>query len=161
MVNLKEFADCVNTGSMYEYIGKSFDGKYTRDEIKDIMFKVLFSRNIENDNGKFIPFEDEKKVFAKVFPIVAEMVRVLKDDKYPFNKYKILPVSLQKIESYIFIDCIAKDLVSAGIVPLTIHDSVIVETKYTQQALEIIHSVFLEYFGVIPALHVNRMNTIQ
>ncbi|MFW6273034.1 MAG: hypothetical protein ACOC2U_04580, partial [bacterium] len=162
MVNLKEFADCVNNGRMYEYIGESFDGKFTRDEIKEMMFAVLFSRNIEYDNKNviFIPYENEKKVFAEVFPIVARIVKILKDGNYRFNKYKILPVSLQKIESYIFIDCIAKDLVNAGIVPLTIHDSVIVETKHTQQALKIIHSVFLEHFGVIPALHVNEMNTI-
>lgn len=161
MVNLKEFADCVNTGSMYEYIGKSFDGKYTRDEIKEIMFAVLFSRNIEYDNYsvKFTPYENEKKVFAEVFPIVARMVKILKDGKYRFKKYKILPVLLQKMESYIFIDCISKELVSAGIVPLTIHDSVIVESEHTRQALEIIHTVFLEHFGVIPALHVNEMNT--
>lgn len=122
LVNLKEFTDCVNAGNLYEYVGNYFDGKYERPEIKDMMFKILFSQNVVYKNfSKVIPFENEKKVFAEVFPFVAEAVKILKS-----KNHKILPVLLQKIESYIFIDCIAKDLVNAGIVPITIHDSVIV-----------------------------------
>lgn len=161
-MNLKKFADCVNDGNLYEYVGKYFNRKYNRDEIKDMMFKVLFSRNFDYKNHtRFIPFEKEKKVFAEVFPIVAEMVKILKDGKYSSAKYKILPVLLQKIESYIFIDCISKDLVNAGIVPITIHDSIIVERQHKDKAIEIIHNVFAQKFNVIPLFHEDSINRFQ
>jgi hypothetical protein len=162
LVNLKEFADCVNAGNLYEYVGKYFNGKYKRDEIKDMMFKVLFSRNFDYKNyTKFIPYEKEKKVFAEVFPIVAEMVKILKEEKFNSGKHKILPVLLQKIESYIFIDCISKDLVNAGIVPITIHDSIIVERQHKNKAIEIIHNVFAQKFNVIPLFHEDSINRFQ
>jgi hypothetical protein len=148
LVNLKMFADCVNTGNLYEYVGNYFNGEYERDEIKDIIFKVLFSKNVDYINyNKVIPYEREKKIFAEVFPIVAEMVMILKD-----KDHKTLPILLQKIESYIFIDCIAKELVNAGIVPITIHDSVIIERYHEIEANKIIHNVFSKYFGVLPVL---------
>jgi hypothetical protein len=154
LVNLKEFAECVNAGNLYEYVGNYYNGKYERKEIKDMMFEILFSRNFDYKNNRlFIPFEKEKKEFTKVFPVVAEMVKILKDGKYNSGKYKILPILLQKIESYIFIDCIAKELVNAGIVPITIHDSVIVERKHKEKTIEIIENIFYQHFKVIPELH--------
>lgn len=153
LVNLKEFTDCVKAGNLYEFVGYYYNGKYERDEIKDMMFEVLFSRNFDYKNGRyFIPFEKEKKEFAKVFPVVAEMVKILKDGKHKSEKYKILPVLLQKIESYIFIDCISKELVNAGIVPITIHDSVIIERQYESVTTKIINEVFSKFFGVLPAI---------
>lgn len=157
LVNLKKFGEAVNSGILYDSIIEHFNNQYSRDEVKGIIFKVLFSNNVVYKEFKrFVPYKDEKKVFANVFPFIAETLKTLK-----IRNHKDLPIFLTKMESYIFIDCISKKLVSAGIVPITIHDSVIVETKHTQQALEIIHSVFLEHFGVIPALHVNKMNTMH
>lgn len=156
LVNLKEFTDCVNAGNLYEYVGNYLDEKYKRNEIKEMMFEVLFSRNFDYKNNRlFIPFEREKKEFTKVFPVVAAMVKILKDGKYNSGKYKILPILLQKIESYIFIDCIAKELVNVGIVPITIHDSVIVERKHKEKAIEIINNVFAQKFNVIPLFHID------
>jgi hypothetical protein len=158
LVNLKEFTDCVNAGNLYEYVGNYFDGKYKRDEIKDMMFAILFSQNIEYKNHiKIIPYEKEKKVFAEVFPIVAEIVKILKEGKFNSGKYKKLPILLQKIESYNFIDCIAKELVNAGIVPITIHDSVIVERVHEVRTIEIINNVFTKYFGILPTLKVSSI----
>lgn len=153
LVNLKKFEIAVNSGNLYDFITEYFNSQYTRDEVKDIMFKVMFSENvIYQDYGKKIPYEDEKKVFANVFPFIAEVIKILKD-----KNHKVLPIFLTKMESYIFIDCISKKLVSAGIVPLTIHDSIIVETIHTTKAMEIIKNVFIEHFNVIPALHIKQM----
>jgi hypothetical protein len=152
LVNLKQFAECVNAGNLYEYVGNYFNEKYKRDEIKNMMFEVLFSQNVVYQNfTKIIPFENEKKVFSKVFPFVAEMVKILKN-----KDYTILPVLLQKIESYIFIDCIAKELVNAGIVPITIHDSVMVERQHKGKTIEIIRNVFFQKFNVIPFFHISE-----
>jgi hypothetical protein len=156
LVNLKEYEKAVNSGNFYDVMREHLDCKYTRDEVKDIMFKVLFSQNeVQKSYRRFIPFEDEKKVFATVFPFVAEAIQILKN-----KDHKALPISLTKIESYIFIDCISKELVSAGIVPLTIHDSVIVETEQAEKALVIIERVFMKYFKVTPALHVKQLNPV-
>jgi len=154
LVNLKKFGDAVNSGRFYDHILEYFNSQYTRDEVKDIMFKVMFSQNVVYKNyHRIIPYEDEKKVFADVFPFISEVIKILKH-----KDHKTLPIFLTKIESFIFIDCISKKLVSAGIMPLTIHDSVIIETIHAPKAMEIIKNVFIEHFGVIPALHVTRMN---
>jgi hypothetical protein len=155
LVNLKIFENAVNSGKLYDFIRERLNSQYARDEVKDMMFKVMFSQNIIYKNyRKTIPYENEKKVFANVFPFVAEVIKILKD-----KNHKVLPIFLTKIESYIFIDCISKKLVSAGIVPLTIHDSIIVETIHTSKAMEIIKNVFIEHFNVIPALHIKQMGT--
>lgn len=151
LVNLKLFADSVLGGTLYDdFISMYNEKSLVRKDIKDIMFKVLFSRN--HINNCFIPYKNEKKVFASQYPFIYGIIEILKS-----KDHASLAIYLQKLESYIFIDCIAKDFVEAGIIPLTIHDSVIVETKDQDKALEIIHKVFLDNFGVIPAFEVESL----
>jgi len=45
----------------------------------------------------------------------------------------------------------------AGIVPITIHDSLVVEREHEQEALKIISNVFKEAHGVIPKFHVKAL----
>ena len=118
------------------------------------MFKVLFSRNeYYENNKKIIPYEKDKEVFKCVFPDVYEMVKVLKQ-----NDNSILPVFLQRLESYLFIDCICKELVSVGIVPFTIHDSVIVEKEYQVKTIEIMNNVFIKKIGITPSFDIKKLN---
>ena len=90
-------------------------------------------------------------VFATVYPFIYRIVKTLK-----LKDYKALPIYLQKLESYLFIDCIAKRLIEAGIVPLTIHDSVIVKSEDQAKTLAIMKEVFIEQIGVTPSFKVER-----
>ena len=151
MVKFRMFYNSVLDGTLYDDFISRYTGKATRNAVKDIMFKVLFSRN--ECYSKFIPYEDEKKVFASVYPFVGEVVKALK-----IKDHSTLPIYLQRFESFLFIDCIAKELVSNGIIPFTIHDSVIVKTKDQQRTIEIMDEVFKEQVGVIPKYKITNIN---
>ncbi len=153
MANLKSYEYSVNNGSLYDDFLNSFGGDITRSKVKEIMFKVMFSKN-QNYAGfkQIVPFEKDKKIFAEVFPFVYDCIKFLKD-----RDHKILPVTLQRIESYIFIDCIAKKLTETGIVPFTIHDSVIVKSADQGKAMKIIEDVFQQHYSVTPAFEIKKL----
>lgn len=155
LANLKSFYNEVLTGNLYEYFKENYkDEILTRKQIKEIMFKVLFSSNACIKNGRiFYPFKKEKEAFASVYPFVIETIEILKS-----KDNSILPIYLQKIESYIFIDCISKRLVENGIIPLTIHDSVIVPTNKVNETMSLIKDVFNEYFNCIPVFDIKKLN---
>lgn len=155
LVNLRLFENSVLKGNLYDDFIKKYPEDITRKEVKNIMFKVLFSRNvIYKNNSRFIPFKKEKEIFANVFPSVYEAVEKLKS-----KDHRKLAIYLQKLESYIFIDCIAKELVNNGIIPITIHDSMIVKFEDKNKAIEIMENVFLKNFGVIPSFHIKPLKT--
>ena len=147
MVNLRLFYDSVLKGNFYDDFIEHYSNDITRKEVKNIMFKVLFSRN-EYYKGyrKTIPYEKDKKIFASVYPFVYEVVKALK-----VKNHKTLPIYLQRLESYLFIDCISKELVDNGIIPLTIHDSVIVKKEDLSITMEIIRQMFKTQLNVIPS----------
>jgi len=154
LVNLKTFKESVIRGTLYDDFINNYSEGITRKEVKDIMFKVLFSKNNLYDQfKKFIPYEKEKKVFASVFPLVYDAIKILK-----LKNNILLPIYLQKIESYIFIDCIAKELVTADIIPITVHDSIMVKEEHKQHTIEIINRVFMENFGLIPTFDIKPIN---
>lgn len=153
MVNLLAFYDSVLEGTLYDDFINSFQGEFTREDVKKIMFKVLFSRNqIHCNYKKIIPYEKEKNIFASVYPFVYEAVKILKT-----KDHRLLPIYLQQLESYLFIDCIAKELVNNGIIPLTIHDSVIVKEEHKLKTLHIINRVFMDQIGVKPSFDIKNL----
>lgn len=148
-----------NKGTFYEDLMQELnDPGLSRDDVKKIVLPMLYSNNftrVKNGERKgkmTTPYYKEKEKFKQVYPNIAKVLRALKD-----SDNSILPIFMQYLESYVFIDCILPELVSNGIVPLTIHDSVIIKSNQQQQALEIIKKVFLELFGVIPSFHVEPL----
>ena len=122
--------------------------------MKDMMFKVLFSRNhFGQSNNSGTPYKSEKSAFASVYPSIAESVEILKS-----KEHRLLPIYLQKLESHLFIDCIAKELVSVGIIPFTIHDSIIVKKSDEIKTIEMMKDIFIKQTGVIPSFEVKRLN---
>jgi len=147
------FGNSVKFGTLYDDFIKEFDGKITRKEVKQIMFKVLFSKNkIYNKYKLFVPYKKEKEIFKKVYPNIYKIVEILKD-----KDNAKLPIALQKIESFIFIDCIAKELVKSGIIPLTIHDSVIIKKECQAETIEVLNSVFMDKIGALPTFKVEAL----
>jgi len=144
--NLSKYKNWTCSGLFYDNFIKHFANKYDRDEIKKIMFAVLFSQNeMHSHFRRYVPYEKEKKLFAEVFPVISDMITKLKR-----KDHSSMAIYLQRLEAEIFIDNIAKRLCENGIVPLTIHDSVIVETKYQSKALQIMQGVFMQAFGIVP-----------
>ncbi len=140
-IEISELKTCTLQGKFYERFMSKFPG-VTRDDVKSIMFAVLFSRNWSN-NG--IPYVNEKKVFASVFPEISKVIEIIKQ-----RHHERLSIMLQRIEANIFIDTICPILVNNNIIPLTIHDSIMVEEKHKNKALGIIQDVFYKRFGVVP-----------
>lgn len=154
MVKFRTFYNSVLNGTLYEEFIKLYLDKIERNEIKDIMFKVLFSKNkFYSGYRKIIPYEKDKKTFASVYPFVYEVVKTLKT-----KDHRTLPIYLQRLESYLFLDCIAKELVNNGIVPNTIHDSVIVKAEHQKQSINIMNEVFMKQIGVIPSFDIKFLN---
>jgi len=153
MVNFKPFYDSVLNGVFYDEFTKSHVGEITRNQVKEMMFGVLFSKNHDySTHNRFVPYESDKKSFESVYPFVYYVIKTLKN-----RNYKNLSIFLQKFESYLFIDCIAKELEGNGIIPFTIHDSVIVKIEDKEKAIDIINSVFKRELGVIPALDIKNL----
>jgi len=155
MVKLRLFYNSVLKGTLYDEFIKNYLGDITRKEIKKIMFKVLFSKNDEYYKGykKIIPYECDKKTFSSVYPFVYEVVKILKT-----KDHRTLSIYLQQLESYLFIDCIAKELVEDGIVPHTIHDSIIIKAEHQNRAFEIMNEVFMKQIGVTPSFDIKFLH---
>ena len=143
MVNFRNYFDATLNGVLYEEIMKCYPKEIERKEAKDMMFAVLFSRN------ESMRYDKEKKAFASVYPFVAEVSRLLK-----VKDHRALSIYLQKLESYLFIDCIAKELINEGIIPYTIHDSVIVKKKDEAKTIEIMNRVFMSQIGFVPTFSI-------
>ncbi len=135
-INFDHYFSAVSNGVFYEEFMKEYKEKLSRSEIKDVVFSVLFSKNHELQN--------KKKVFATLYPFLEEVIKVLKE-----KDYRNLSIYLQKIESYLFIDCISKELVENGIIPFTIHDFIIVKKEYQEKTLQIMKDVFLREIGCV------------
>lgn len=116
-----------------------------RKQMKELMYKVFFSSNFS--------FKEEKKIFKKNYPVVYEVIFRLKNSK----SYNKLAICLQGIESEIFIQNISKKLVENNIIPLTIHDSLVVFEKDINLALKIIENVYLEIFQEIPQFQCSKL----
>jgi len=151
--NLSLFKNWVVSGTFYDKFIQKFDGNLSRDEAKQIMFEVLFSQNKTYKNHKLIiPYKSEKKIFADVFPVIFEIVEALKEKQH--NK---LAIYLQKLESNLFIDKIAKELVEKEIIPFTVHDSIIIPVELKNKALNIIKTSFKKELGIIPSFHIENL----
>lgn len=135
-----KFKNWVLDGKFYDNFSEFIGEKLSRKEIKEMMFLILFSNN--NSERK------KKEIFIEIFPTVNKIIEKIKS-----TDYTELAVILQKIESYVFIDVISKRLCDLGIVPLTIHDCIIVDRKHEEQAFSVITDTFSELFTQVPTFH--------
>ena len=134
MSDLEEFKKAARSGKFYEtfqeILGKEEKRECTRNEIKKMMFVVLFSSDGYNPA--------EKRLLAKHFPNLVGFANEFKrawrdfyiDEGKDYNTARqlgkaSLAVTLQRIESAIFIDCILTRLLKSGYRVFTKHDSVL------------------------------------
>jgi hypothetical protein len=97
--DIKAYIDEVQKGTLYEYfISRLLDKtqkNYTRDDAKKFIYRAFFSHNSQKS------FQTKKMcdLFRECFPNVYSIIEQLKR-----NDYKALPILMQSIESYIFIE---------------------------------------------------------
>ena len=140
-------------GLFYDKFSK--EGNFTRVQAKEVIFKIFFSKNFWYDveQKKVTESYPEFRIFFKnSFPIIHELIKDLKK-----KDYKKFSVYLQTLESEIFIDRISKELVTNGIVPLTIHDSFIIEKKDKLKTAQLSHNILQEYFVINPKFEVKEI----
>jgi len=151
--NLSKYKDWTLNGVLYDNMAKFYNNEMDREAMKKLMWPLLFSDNFNYEGRRrFIPYEKEKKVFAGVFPFIYEIIVALKR-----KNNRDMAVMLQRIESFVFIDCIAKKLVNAGIIPLTVHDCIIIEKCHQTAAINVIKAVFKEQFNLIPTFKIEPL----
>lgn len=126
-------------GKWYEELMPIFEAD--RDSCKEIWMCIAYSKNKS--------YQNYKKPFKKAYPEIYKIIESIKS-----SDYKNFAVSLQKLESEIFIDKICKELVDVDILPFTVHDALIVRKSDQDKTLQIMEDVFLEYLGDIPKISV-------
>ena len=140
-MNFRKYQEAVLSGKLYDNFCLRNPDVKTRDEAKDIIFEILFSKNESYQQGK--------KKFKAVYQFINECVIILKQ-----KDHKQLSIYLQSLESYVFIDCIAQELVNKNIIPITIHDSIFIERTHQEKVKNTIISTFKNLFNVVPPLKV-------
>lgn len=109
--DVEHFCNLVANGKFYEYI-EQVKGLEDRRAAKRMMFEVNFGRHyIQTPN---------KEMFRELFPSVNNWIAKQKYEK----GYQEIALMLQRREANIFIDGIKKELMNAGILHFTVHDSV-------------------------------------
>jgi hypothetical protein len=92
-------------------------------------------------------YADKKQVFENAYPGI---YGIIKDSKK--SDHKAFAIGLQKLESKIFIDDISRELVKRGIIPLTLHDGLMVPKDREEETLQVMRSVLKSYLGTEPTI---------
>jgi hypothetical protein len=133
------FKNLTINGNFYQYIMDNINTK-DRSYVKQLTYKVLFGRNGVNSKSD--------KIFMKLFPTIHNFIKLYKKD---YGDYKILAYDLQKAESNLIFNRIIKQIsiVNPKIKVITVHDSIIVSTKYREEVWAIFQTKLYEEFGLI------------
>lgn len=133
-------------GEIYDYVQHQL-GLETRDDAKLLLITILFSSNY-NSKGK--------KEFKSLFPEIHGWLHAYKKE----NGYKNISITLQKMESKLFIDKIYVKLKKRGVFCLTKHDSLIIRSRDANKVLSTIKTQF-KSFGLKGKLKVTKPDEVN
>lgn len=151
--DVNSFISHVENGDLYEYMEQRLNSinnsnkKWTRKEIKAIMFKIMFTDNRYTD--------EDKKLFKSIFPNVYNMFAFIKR-----KEKRLLPVLLQTIESNLFLNKIVGRIAcERPDLPLfTIHDSISTIKGNEQYVKKIMIEETKKAIGVTPSIDITEWN---
>ena len=131
---LNEYTSLCNDGVLYEYLQSNLGmDSSSRKDVKSSVFQILFTDN------RFIGQKEAKpkRAFRDLFPQVYRILSLVKR-----KNSKFLPILLQRIESEILLNRVAKriEIEEPSLPIFTIHDS-IVTTKGNELYIQ---SIMLE-----------------
>jgi len=153
---LKFYKALVLEGRLYEWIMEIMETELgqiiTRDEAKESFCFALYS-NLQNTvpptaRDKTKKHNEIKKLIVKRLPTLFNV----------FNQFKalgneVLPILLQRVESYIIIDRVAK-LMPRNIPFWTVHDSILTLKNFTEEVKKLIEEECYLATGLMPYVRV-------
>jgi len=140
------FCNISYSGEIYDYVQDQL-GLENRDDAKLLMITILFSSNY-NSKGK--------KEFKSLFPEVHQWLHNYKKE----HGYRNISITLQKMESKLFIDKIYVTLKKRGVFCLTKHDSLIIRSRDANKVLSTIKNQF-KSFGLKGKLKVTKTDEVN
>jgi len=133
------FSILVQSGNFYQHLMDNLRVS-DRNDVKNITYKVFFGQNRKNSLAD--------RMFSKLFPTIYNFIRLYKVE---YKNYRILAYDLQRAESeLIFNQIISKIMIiNCDIKIITIHDSIIVQSKYRDMVSDIFFSEIFNHFDKI------------
>lgn len=144
-IEQKKWRELCENGGLYEYFQSEFYGrcgkKLSRNDVKRVIMTVLYSSNWSKD--------EYKVVFSSIFPTIYKFISDIKSIKSIKRSHRVLPLLLQGIESFIWVENILPKLDKMKIKYLFIHDSVLVkECDLDRAELSIMEQFFINNIRV-------------
>ena len=145
---LRKYTKWTSDGIFYEMMIREYftiSGKLLeRDEVKNMMFCVFYSKN-----GSY---RKEKNMFKTIFPSLMEYIEREKN-----NKHNEFSIKLQKLESGICMDIISQRLDKENIKYFTIHDAWLVSDENLIKTENIILEEFTNKYNYTPKLKIDKI----
>ena len=131
-INKHEFAVfsyLVYHGKFYQFLMDNSDIK-EKKECKELIYRTFFGRNTISIRNPF----------AKLFPSIFNFIA---DYKNSYGDYRVLAYKLQNLESDFIFNKVIKTLsvIDSDINVITIHDSIIVQSKFKQQVQNLMYNM--------------------
>jgi hypothetical protein len=168
--DFKLFASLCATGTLYEHwmlVRNITDREVAKKEFLQLMYSRVKSydeQSIRLKDAFHSEFPSVKRAFDTVKSLTDQDLPFLKDiflnksGKYSKgNSHKVLSCLAQRVESRIFIKKIAQNLLDKGIQVITIHDSIILKQRDSQQSINVINQVFSDLNIERPKLKIQSL----
>lgn len=149
----QRYASLAASGELYEHFAKlmSDNGRrtYSRNEVKSRFLVGMYDQNRKNLTGF-------RRVFRDEFPNIFDLITLLKS-----KDYTRFPVSLQRLESSIFLNHTANQITCKfpELPFFTLHDSIITLDKAAPEVEKIMSEVLTEQIGFSPLIKLERWSS--
>ncbi len=155
MKEIPLYKEYTSNGTWYNHLSDIYNKHYntdvfTRDMSKSLWMALAYSGNYSEK------YNTSKLAFEKEYKGIGRLLR-----KFKQKEYNQLAICLQQIESEIFIDSIAKKLCEKGIVPYTIHDSIIVNENQLEETRDVMMDVLYQHLGFTPIIDKEALGDLE
>lgn len=164
--DFKNYKNEVCAGNIYEYtvdlLAKKLNLTLTRSKAKTLFFCILFTSNSFINTKEAEP----KRLFKTLFPTVYNVFAKIKTNRrnYPVDipgnqkqrkRSALLPILLQRIESFIILDTVCRRIVEAepNLPIFPIHDSISTPCSFKDKINTIMLEELEKYVGSKPRLN--------
>jgi hypothetical protein len=149
-IDIKLFIELVSSGEFYDYLllranEMSIRRLTDRNKIKQDVFLLIFSKDYIWRSRP----DSFRRLFTESFPTVYKLFSIIKK-----KNHNSLAILLQRIESYLVIDIICKEIsrFNPDIPLFTIHDSIATTDEFSELVYKIMNEILTSLVGVSPSL---------
>ncbi|MNJ92897.1 hypothetical protein D3C87_105720 [compost metagenome] len=137
--DVKSYQQLAESGLFYEYLIEKSGYVGDRGKFKKDFFSQVFFSKVVNYS---MPIKD---AFVKEFPNVYLIINQLK-----LNDYRDFAIGMQRMESSIMIDNVAKKMVKEGRCILTLHDAIVCDNLGDLERAELLISNAMDKLDISP-----------